>query len=129
MFNPRLEDAGFQYLMREVRNRSDGEELFLLLNTEAIVHTHGADETRRFRYWLPSQFLTDRDVAVDVHNPRMMDGQIATFYTDAATMGLETWLDETGLQYLRLQKGEVGELGSVVLVEDLEEPPYIKIRA
>lgn len=128
VFNPRLEDAGLQYLMREIRNRTDGDGLFLLLNTEAKVHTYGAEETRRFRYWLPSQFLTDRDVMLDVHNPKVMDEEMAAFYTDAATMGIETWLDETGLQYLRLQKGQVGELGEVVLIEYLDESPYVEIR-
>ncbi len=128
VFNPRLEDAGLQYLMKEIRNKGDGEGLFLLLNTEATVHAIGRDATRRFRYWMPSQFLTDQDVLLDVHNPNVMEERMAEFYTDAATMGVETWLDETGLQYLRLQKGQVGELGDVALVEYLDESPYVRLK-
>ena len=53
---------------------------------------------------------------------------MAEFYTDATSLGIETWLDDTGLQYLRLKKGEVAEVGQVALVEYLDSYPYIELR-
>jgi len=128
VFNPRREDAGLQYLFEQIRERSAGSGLFMLLNTEAKVHGLGAEQIRRFRYWLPSQFITEDDVLLDVHNPRVMEDGMAEFYTDATSLGIETWLDDTGLQYLRLKKGEVAEVGQVALVEYLDSYPYIELR-
>jgi len=128
VFNPRAEDAGLQYIFEQIRDRNDGNGLFMMLNTEAKVHTIGSEATRRFRYWVPSQFLSDEDVMLDVHNPTVMDEEMANFYTDAATVGIETWLDETGIQYLRLKKGNVGEVGKVRLVEHLDVEPYVNIK-
>jgi len=98
-----------------------------LLNTEAKLHAVGEEAARRFRYWVPSQFLGRSDVLIDVHNPNLMGSQMAEFYTDAATVGIETWLDETGLQYVRLKGGRVGDVGQVRLVEYLDDPPYLRL--
>jgi hypothetical protein len=67
-------------------------------------------------------------VLLDVHNPKMIADEMAEFYTDAATASVETWLDETGLQYVRLKKGNVGEVGQVYLVEYLDNYPYVTLK-
>jgi KaiC/GvpD/RAD55 family RecA-like ATPase len=64
VFDPRVEDAGLRYLFEQIRDKSAGEGLFLMLNTEAKVHTFGADATRQFRYWVPSAVL-NRHTAVE----------------------------------------------------------------
>lgn len=128
VLDPRVEDAGLQYLFEQIRERHAGDGLFLLLNTEAKVHAVGEEAARRFRYWAPSQFLSDEDVLLDVHNPDLMESRMAEFYTDAATVGVETWLDESGLQYVRLKKGRGGDVGEVRLVEYLDDPPYLRLR-
>jgi KaiC/GvpD/RAD55 family RecA-like ATPase len=127
VFNLQQEDAGIRYLLGTIRDRASTDGLLLLLNTEAKVYTLGEEESRRTRYWLQSQMLEGSDLLVDVHNPNLMASDLAEFYTDAATQVLETWLDDTGLQYVRLKKGPVGELGGVRLVEYIEDDPYIRM--
>lgn len=127
VYNFRTEDAGMQYLLEQVRNESDGDGLFLLLNTEAKVHALDEKQGRRIRYWLQSRFLQSNDVLFDVLNPDLVPEGTAEFYTDAASQAVSTWQDEKGLQYVRLEKGCGGEVGGVRLVEFVEEYPYVRL--
>jgi hypothetical protein len=128
VFNLHHEDTGIRYLLGTIRDRITTDGLLLLLNTEAKVHTLGEEESRRTRYWLQSQLLEPSDLLVDVHNPNLMASDLAEFYTDAATQVLETWLDDTGLQYVRLKKAPTGEIGGLRLVEYIEDKPYIRMK-
>jgi KaiC/GvpD/RAD55 family RecA-like ATPase len=128
VFNLQQEDAGIRYLLGTIKDRTTTDGLLLLLNTEAKVHTLGEEESRRTRYWLQSQMLEPSDLLVDVHNPNLMASDLAEFYTDAATQVLETWLDDTGLQYVQLKKAPTGEIGGLRLVEYIEDDPYIRMK-
>ncbi|QIO24168.1 ATPase domain-containing protein [Haloarcula sp. JP-L23] len=128
VFNLQREDDGIRDLLETIRDRATTDGLLLLLNTEAKVHTLGEEESRRTRYWLQSQMLEASDLLVDIHNPNLMAADLAEFYTDAATQVLETWLDDTGLQYVQLKKAPSGEIGGLRLVEYIQDDPYIRVK-
>jgi hypothetical protein len=65
---------------------------------------------------------------VDIHNPKLMPGELAEFYVDAAGQVLRTWIDDTGLQYLMWKKSPIGDVGGTSLVEYLEDTPYIRVQ-
>ena len=128
VFNLQQEDAGIRYLLGTIGDRTATDGLLLLLNTEAKVHTLGEEESRRTRYWLQSQMLETSNLLVDVHKPNLMASDLAEFYTDAATQVLETWLDDTGLQYVRLKKAPTGKIGALRLVEHIGTEPYLRMK-
>lgn len=48
--------------------------------------------------------------------------------TGSVTLGPETRLDETGLQCLRLKKGQLSEVGQVGLVAYPDVAPYVSLQ-
>lgn len=104
-----------------------GDGLLLLFNTEAKVHALEDRQSRELRYWLQSQLLEEDDLLFDIHNPKVMKAELGEFYTDAATQVAETWIEESGLQYVQLKKGPLGEVGSVRLLDRDEEFPNIRL--
>ena len=128
VFNLQDGAGGIREPLETIRERSATDGLLLMLNTEAEVHTLGEEEARTTRYWLQSQLLQDRDLLFDVHNPKLMAPDLAEFYTDAATQVIETWRDETGLQYVQLKKAPTGEVGGLRLVEYTDSKPYIRMK-
>jgi len=128
VYKPETEGEALREALHSIRDDAGQRNLFLALNTEIKVHTMSAQEVRRFRYWVPSQFLGEDDLLLDIHNPDIMDPSLAELYSDAATLAIETWVDDTGLQYVRLKKATVGNLGSVRLVSYSRNPPYIEVR-
>lgn len=109
-----------------IRQQARGEGILFSVNTEALVHTYGAEESRAFRYWLQAQAVGEQDVLLDIHNPAVMRTDLSSFYIDAAEQVIDTWLTEAGLQYVQLRKGRQGDVGSLRLVEYTAEPPYIR---
>lgn len=128
VYKPEAEGESLREALQSVRDDAGESDLFLALNTEVKAHTMSPREVRRFRYWVPSQFLGADDILLDIHNPDIMDPSLAELYSDAATLAVETWVDDTGLQYVRLKKATVGNLGSVRLVSYSSEAPYIQVR-
>jgi KaiC/GvpD/RAD55 family RecA-like ATPase len=128
VYKPDARDEALRETLHTIRECVDGSGLFLALNTEIKAHTMPWSEVRRFRYWVASQFLSADDLLLDIHNPDIMEPQLAELYSDAASVAIETWIDDTGLQYLRVKKATVGDVGSVRLVTYSETFPYIEVR-
>jgi circadian clock protein KaiC len=128
VYKPETDGAELRNALGEIETAAGEGGLFLALNTEVKAHTMEPTEVRRFRYWVSAQFLGEDDLLLDVHNPEIMEPALAELYSDAASMGIETWVDETGLQYIRLKKATVGEVGTVRLVTYAEQQPYIRIQ-
>lgn len=109
-----------------LQERARGTGTMLSFNTEALVHTLGPDAARNFRYWVQAQALGEDDIVFDIHNPLTMADPLSAFYLDAASQVIDTWLDQTGLQWVQLRKSLTGSVGAVRLLESIEEPPYVR---
>jgi len=112
--------------METLTDRARGRGTMMVFNTEAFVHTIGDNKTREFRYWVQANALEDTDLVLDVHNPMTMNDTLSAFYLDAASQVIDTWLDETGLQYVQLRKALSGEIGTVRHIRPTKEPPYVR---
>lgn len=128
VFDVQHEDASLRYILQMIDEHSAGDGQFYMLNTEAKVHGIGREEARSFRYWLEANFITEDDMHLDIHNPHLMADELAAFYVDAAGQVLRTWMDESGLQYLRLKKSPIGSVGTSRLIEYLEDEPYLRVQ-
>lgn len=116
-------EAEFDRIEAEAR----GQGTLLSANTEALVHGLGAGSARELRYWLQAQFISEDDILLDVHNPKVMSQEMSSFYVDAATQVIDTWMTDHGLQYVQLRKGKSGEIGSVRLIEYIDEAPFVEV--
>lgn len=127
VYDLRTDDMEMEDQLRAIREASTSDGLLLALNTEAKVHVLNEKKARRIRYWLQSRFLGPDDILLDMHNPNVMTSRMAGFYIDAASCVISTWLDESGLQYIRLEKGIAGDVGGLRLVEYVDEHPPIRM--
>lgn len=112
--------------IESLHERARGQGTLFLANTEALVHTLGPNTARELRYWMQSHFVGQDDLLLDVHNPSVMDDELSSFYTDAATQVIETWLTDYGLQYVQLRKGQGGEIGSMRVLEYVDDAPFVR---
>lgn len=110
-----------------VDERRGDRELACIAHTETLYQALGHDEARRLRYWTEANFLDSDDLALYLHNPQTMPETLSAFYHDSAWQVLHTWLEDDGLQYFTLEKSPSGVLGSVRVVEYLQDPPYMRV--
>lgn len=113
-------------VLAEIKAKARGQGMVFSVNTEALVHTLGQDVSRELRYWIESQFISENDILIDVHNPNVIDSKLSAFYLDSAGQVLDTWLTVQGLQYVQLRKGHTGDVGSVRVLEYIDEPPFVR---
>jgi circadian clock protein KaiC len=121
-------DSGLAYLFQQIDDRAAGDGRFTMINTEAKIHAIGDSEARRIRDWQQAHYVGDDDILLEVHNPVQMDDQLSEFHSDAAGQVMETYMDESGLQYLSLTKSPTGLLGSTRVLEFIDEEPYVRVR-
>lgn len=128
IFDVQNEDAGMEYLVETIDDRSSSEDHLAMMHTEAKVYGLGEERVRQFRYWNESQFIGENDVLVDIHNPNLMTDDLAELFVDAAGQVFETWMNKGGLQYLSLEKSPTGHVGGTRLIEYTSEDPYIQLK-
>jgi len=119
--------AAFADLLAEIHDETDGTTS-TLLNADAIVHSFGVEGARTVRYRAESTLLDDEDRLVHVTNPDVVDDTVAAFHRDAAEQVLHTWIEDDGLQYVRLKKSPCGFVGTTSLVEYVTDPPYLRVQ-
>lgn len=127
IFKSVADERGIKDAMTTIQDRSRGAGVVMALDTNTLNHLLGAETTRRVRSWLQSHGLDAHDAIVDIHNPALLDDELATFHVDTASQVLETWLNDTGLQYVQLQKSPTGDVGAVRLIEYLDKSPYVRV--
>jgi KaiC/GvpD/RAD55 family RecA-like ATPase len=108
--------------------RGSGATAFSLVAADAVVHSLGAAGARDVRYAAEADLLGPEDGLVHVVNPNTVPDRVAGFYHDAAEQVLDTWVEDSGLQYVSLRKSPCGFVGSTSLVEYVEEPPYLRVQ-
>jgi len=111
-----------------IRPADDDVDLTSLVNADAYVNALSADGARKLRYYEESRLVQPADTLVHVHNPRTAPDQVSAFFENTAEQVIETWLSESGLQYVRLRKSPCGFVGTTSLVEYLESEPFVAVQ-
>lgn len=119
--------AEFSDLLADAHDGTDGVTS-TLLNADAVVHSFGVEGARTVRYRAESALLDGDDRLVHVTNPDVVDDTVAAFHRDAAEQVLHTWIEDDGLQYVRLKKSPCGFVGTTSLIEYVTEPPYLRVQ-
>jgi KaiC/GvpD/RAD55 family RecA-like ATPase len=114
--------------LREIQDRARGRGTMYISDTPALVHNFGPQEARRIRNWMQTRVLEPQDLLVDVSNPDLVSEDMAAFFSNTAQQDLRTWVSKRGLQYLKVRKGAQTQVGTVNLVEFIEEKPYVQLR-
>ncbi|MFC6786004.1 RAD55 family ATPase [Halobaculum halobium] len=106
----------------------DDTALTSIVNADAYVNALSAEEARELRYYEESQLVRPTDTLVHVHNPGTAADEVTAFLENTAEQVIETWLSDTGLQYVHLRKSPCGFVGTTSLVEYLETEPYVAVQ-
>ncbi|MEE6210054.1 ATPase domain-containing protein [Salarchaeum sp. III] len=114
-------------VFREIDERRGERANVTVVNTATVVQSLGEERARELRYWRESTLHGPDDHTMYVHDPATMPDELAAFYREGAWQIARTWLDGTGLQYIKLEKSPGGALGSTRLVEYTTEPPYVNV--
>jgi len=115
-------------VFRTIDDRRGDREMFSALNVEAQLPALSDDELRQLRFWEEENFYLPGDTSVYFFNPATLSDELAAFYRNGAWQILRTWVEETGLQYLKVEKSPAGYLGATRLVEYLDDEPYIQLQ-
>lgn len=104
------------------------QPVFAPMYTEAFLHMFSdAMQIRSLYYWALEEVMIEEDTAFYIHNPATMDAKLAEFFAYDASQTFETWKDDSGIQYLLLDKSPIGSPGQLAVVEYTDKPPYVKI--
>ncbi|MEZ3114405.1 RAD55 family ATPase [Halobaculum sp. MBLA0147] len=129
VFKPReYEDQGASELFRTIDDRRGDQPMFSAINVEAQIPVMGTDEMRQVRFWEEENLHQADDTTVYFFNPETMPDELAAFYKNGAWQVVRTWLNDKGLQYLKLKKSPAGYLGSTRLVEYTEGKPFMRLQ-
>ncbi|MFB6087087.1 MAG: hypothetical protein ABEJ85_01085, partial [Haloarculaceae archaeon] len=113
---------------RTIDERRGDRPMFSVLNVEAQLPMLTDDELRQLRFWQEENFYLPQDTTIYFFNPETLADRLAAFYRNGAWQILRTWIDESGLQYVKVNKSPAGYLGSTRLVEYLDDEPYMQIQ-
>ncbi|SHH23267.1 RAD55 family ATPase [Halobaculum gomorrense] len=105
-----------------------GAALTSLVNADAYVNALSPAEARELRYYEESNLVRPSDTLVHVHNPGTATDEVSAFFENTAEQVVETWLSDSGLQYVHLRKPPCGFVGTTSLVEYLEDAPYVAVQ-
>jgi KaiC/GvpD/RAD55 family RecA-like ATPase len=129
VFKPReYEDQEPSALFQTIDDRRGDRPMFSAINVEAQMPVMGTDEMRQVRFWEEENLHQQDDTTIYFFNPGTMPTELAEFYKNGAWQVLRTWINEKGLQYLKLKKSPAGYLGSTRLVEYTQGKPYMRVQ-
>ena len=115
-------------IFETMNERRGDREAVAVVFTEAMLHEFDPSEVRQLYYWAKKNLFVSDDTVVFVQNPAVMQETLAEFFVYDAEQMLRTWMHDTGLQYIKLEKSPVGHLGSTQLVEHVDYPPYVRVQ-
>lgn len=129
VFKPReYADQEPAELFRTIDERRGDQPMFSAINVEAQIPVMGLDEMRQVRFWEEENLHQGDDTTIYFFNPGTMPSELAQFYKNGAWQVLRTWINDKGLQYLKLKKSPAGYLGATRLVEYTEGKPYMRVQ-
>lgn len=111
---------------RSIRRRSADGPMLLVVNTGTLHSVLTADELRQLRHREQISVVDPEDVALYVHNPDLLSGNVATFYADTADQVLRTEIQQ-GIQFLQLRKSPHGQTDATRYVDTVSDPERVRI--
>lgn len=117
-----------RYVFNRMNEGRAGRPATAITYTEALLQEFDPMDVRRIHYWGKETLLGERDTVLFVQNPGVMSEELSEFFVYDADQMVTTWLDDSGLQYVKLAKSPTGRLGDTRLVEYTDYPPYIRIQ-
>ncbi|MES3517975.1 MAG: ATPase domain-containing protein [Natronomonas sp.] len=121
------EDTDPRAAVKDINTKARGKGIMYAKHTDAMVQSLGEDNARAFRYWLQTNQVSGNDIIFDIHNPNLMSDEVGSFYLDSSAQIIDTWVENDGIQYLQLKKSPSGDVGSVRVVEYINEPPFARL--
>lgn len=128
VFKPVAHDESIESVFRTIDERRGDRSLLSLVNVEAQLPVLDDDEIRRVRFWEEENFYREGDTSVYFFNPKTVGEDLSMFYKNGSWQVLRTWIDENGLQYVKLEKSPSGYMGSTRLVEYTDDEPYMNVQ-
>jgi KaiC/GvpD/RAD55 family RecA-like ATPase len=122
------EDESPETVFRTIDERRGDRAMLTVINVEAQLPLLTDDELRQVRFWEEENLYLPGDTSLYLFNPETMSDRLSAFYANAAWQTLSTWIDDRGLQYIKLEKSPAGFLGSTRLVEYLDDRPYMRVQ-
>lgn len=122
-----LEEGDPNAVFEAIDDRQGERTSVNVINTATLVQILGESNTRELRYRHESTLHGEDDITLYSHDPETISEPLAAFYRDGAQQVVSTWLDETGLQYVKAEKSPGGTMGSTRLVEYTEEKPHVSV--
>ena len=115
-------------IFKKINTRRAGRPALSVVFTEAMLQEFGPNEVRQLNQWAKKNLFIPTDTVLFVQNPAVMEESLSEFFVLDAQQMLRTWIHENGLQYVKLEKSPVGQLGSSKLVEHVDYPPYVRVQ-
>jgi hypothetical protein len=128
VYKPTEYDDSLRDVLSEIDDRRGDRAVLSLINVEAQLPSHSADELRQFRFWEEENFYGPRDTSLYFFNPTALGERLTAFYRNGAWQVVKTWVSDRGLQYVKLRKAPDGYLGATRLVEYVETEPYMRVQ-
>jgi KaiC/GvpD/RAD55 family RecA-like ATPase len=120
-------------LFRRLYKRIDGQrgerDVVSIVYTETILQDLSPETIRFQARWVQSKVFNENDVLVVTHNPEVMDKRLAEFFVYDAAQVFNVWREGGDLNYVSVEKSPRGRIGSSHLIENLDEPPFVRVRA
>lgn len=117
-----------QRIFRQMNARRGDRTVLAVVFTEAMLQEFDPEEVRQMYYWAKKTLFVPEDTVVFVQNPAVMEETLSEFFVYDAQQMLRTWVHESGLQYVKLEKSPTGHLGTTRLVEHVDYPPYVRVQ-
>lgn len=115
-------------IFRKMNDRRDQRPALIVTYTDAMLRELTPKEIRQMHQWGKKKLMYSDDTVLFVQNPNVMDDQLSEFFVLDSRQMLKTWMHERGLQYLKLEKSPMGDLGSSRLVKHVDYPPYVRVQ-
>lgn len=115
-------------IFAQMNSRRQDRPALAIVFTEAMLQEFSPAEVRQMHQWAKKNLFISADTVLFVQNPAVMEESLSEFFVLDAQQMLNTWIHDNGLQYVNLEKSPIGGLGSSMLVEHVDYPPYVRVQ-
>lgn len=115
-------------IFKTMNQRRGDRPAVVVTYTDAMLQELTPSEIRRIHQWGKKKLFYPEDTVLFIQNPKIMEDQLSEFFVLDSQQMLRTWMHDRGLQYLKLEKSPMGELGSSKLVKHVDYPPYVRVQ-
>ena len=128
--------GGMEFLMswqmkrifRTMNHRRGERPAVIITYTDAMLQELTPKEIRQMHQWGKKKLFYPEDTVLFVQNPKVMETQLSEFFVLDSQQVLRTWMHDRGLQYVKLAKSPMGDLGGSKLVKHVDYPPYVRVQ-